>query len=131
MVIHTYIYTHTHLSICRDLLVVVAIVGLFISFVSLSTCVTFRRNVFIMSAINQYAQSSILCTLRCAEGCRTSLLSNSKRRIKAKSNRLIRYKQYFIFVKPNAEWNLRLHYSFLADRIFKLKRNDRVPSACR
>lgn len=50
--IYIYLYTRTH----NYRLVAAAIVGLFISVVSLSTCVTFRRNVFIMSAINQYAR---------------------------------------------------------------------------
>lgn len=88
------LYVHTRTHIHR--LVAVAIVGLFISVVSLSTCVTFRRNEFIMSAINQYVHSTSLCTVRYAEGCRTSLLSNFNMWINVKSKRLIRllFKQF-------------------------------------
>lgn len=120
MAIHTRTYIYT---LCRDRPVVAAIVGLFISVVSLSTCVTFRRNVFIMSAINQYAQSSNLCTLHWAEGCRTSLLSNSER----ESDEC----QVKSFNRVLTVFNFCYSYSFWADRIIKFKREDRLPFAYR
>lgn len=59
---------------------VAAIVGLFISVVSLSTCVTFSRNVFIMSCYIEPRAAELVC-YRIRRG----------RAMNAKSNRLIGY----------------------------------------